>query len=343
MSATPARGASAPVESYAVSRLAESGELVAAAAAARSLLEAGHDALRLRTYVWLGSFADEGFAALPEAFLEAARHVAAPAFTADAPARVSERALTWMFRTLGTKLAFHRASADVTWRRWLATPADTLEQTLAALSELHAALEAAAAGTTCLGVVAGFERVLRDEIAPRLAQDEPCRGEPRAPEPSRAPAADDGADDEEEAATATAEEAAAEHELAPEESAAVADFDVPDLSEARLEERHAGDLVPPSEHGSPLLLELAHRLAAFAELTATQRFEKAGVLARTLESEIASFDPGRYFPELFAPYYRALHRHRDELAPYLEPARTAPEHALEQCCRLDFEAFVADE
>lgn len=345
MSTPGARGAAVPVESYAVSRLAEGGDIEGAARAARALLESGHDDFRLRTYVWLGAFADEGFAALEAAFLAGAGQMADAKCPTRGASAVRERALTWMFRALGTKVAFHRARGDATWRRWMATSAETLERVLVALTMLRAALEATVVGQACSEVAAAFELTLREEIAPRLVPASAAAELISQPSEAATEASETDASETDASETDTSETDTSEtepHQDASLESSESAAGETRCSSEGR--ENAQGELADgDARQGWPLLGALARKLEAFGALAGTARFEKAGTLAREIEAELAGFDPVRYFPALFAPYYRALHRHRAELAPHLEPPRTAAEHALARFCRLDFEAFVADD
>lgn len=90
-------------------------------------------------------------------------------------------------------------------------------------------------------------------------------------------------------------------------------------------------------------LTLEERLTAFAALVARGDHERAAVVAEAVMAEIDAFDPRKYFPDLFAPFYGNMSRDIAKVAPYLERQPSPRAEMLRQLLRIDLERFMEAE
>jgi hypothetical protein len=90
-------------------------------------------------------------------------------------------------------------------------------------------------------------------------------------------------------------------------------------------------------------LTLEERLSAFAVLAARGDHERAAVVAEAVLAEIDAFDPRKYFPDLFAPFYGNMSRDIAKVAPYLERQPSPRAEMLRQLLRIDLARFMEGE
>ncbi|RME73466.1 MAG: hypothetical protein D6776_07020 [Planctomycetota bacterium] len=286
----------------------------AAEATAAVLRERRYD-IRLIGYFLYGVFLEQGTAAIAPIF-ETLGSLLTDSWEQIGPERKKERhaqnGLLWFLTRLHAQLQHEQDRDTEQWRRWVeqtsVEQAEAIGERIEALRRvLGETIEAPKVLELLpkLGTWArGFHRLVYDEAERREA----AAAEPEPePEPEVAPAASSG-------------------DAAPAAAAAGAAV-VPGAS-------------GPQVAGSVLLQELIAKLAAFERLVDAGAFERAAVVAADVNERIESFDPRRYFPALFATYYRKLSEHVDELEPHLEDRDTLRWQAMDQHYRVDLDAFA---
>ncbi|HVK66921.1 MAG TPA: hypothetical protein VM694_20690, partial [Polyangium sp.] len=127
-------------------RLAQGGELRAAAERASLSIEAGATDARLIAAFLLGVFAERGPVVLPD-ILATTRFALEGGFRALRPfqrkARVADSAWTLLFRGIRASIDFHETKRDATWKTWAATiPRDLTAKTVAEAEALTKAITA---------------------------------------------------------------------------------------------------------------------------------------------------------------------------------------------------------
>jgi hypothetical protein len=71
-------------------------------------------------------------------------------------------------------------------------------------------------------------------------------------------------------------------------------------------------------------------------------YAKAAIVANDIRYTLEHFDPVTYLPQLFAEYFKALHRAITDIAPFWQKNDTPTWHALEQVYRTDLDAFLEE-
>ena len=99
-------------------------------------------------------------------------------------------------------------------------------------------------------------------------------------------------------------------------------------------ETHFGDVM------SPELASLLGKLKAFETLVATQRFERAAMVADDIQSCVQNFDPRKYFPALFAPFYSGLADNFEQISAFWARRESGEWEVLRQLYEVDLDNFV---
>ncbi len=338
---------------YQVCSLADQGDIDEAGQRAQRLLASGAYDYQLVT-VWLAyRFSREGLAVLAD-LLDAARIQVALELERLKPeadvdrGRAIATALCWLTTDIERRASFGSRERGETWRRWVAQ----LEEEPGIAERVEHALELLA-GTVDPLIDAG-EAVLRDELKRFERRFRETFGGVAADivkrQARRAAEATHPADDE-----ATGEQSPADDTAsAATELEARVDGDEPDAPEdepqeweqphhsmmrqlASTAERAQQDTIPCSEP----LAQLRRKLTVFEQLAANGAWEGAAIVHRRIESELASFDPLRYLPDVFSGYLAVLHQAGEELEPYIHEAGDLRSQALERLYVSDPDGFLA--
>ena len=140
---------------------------------------------------------------------------------------------------------------------------------------------------------------------------------------------------------ATTEERTSENTPTPVAGAADVSTTAPAVADGKRAAAPASDSRPGAivvEGGAALGL-LLRKLHLFEQLVAKNQTLKAAVIAADLDQLLSAFDPIVFFPKLFVPYFRAMTRHADSLAPVM--ADLMPGHrSLVQLYHADLDAFA---
>jgi hypothetical protein len=95
--------------------------------------------------------------------------------------------------------------------------------------------------------------------------------------------------------------------------------------------------------GSAHLVELCNKLKAFELLIERQEFQKAALVSDDILSTLESFDPRRFFPELFATFGGLLNKHVKNIQEHWESKDSTEWKTLAQFYQVDLERFVRPE
>jgi hypothetical protein len=95
--------------------------------------------------------------------------------------------------------------------------------------------------------------------------------------------------------------------------------------------------------GSAHLVELCNKLKAFELLIERQEFQKAALVSDDILSTLESFDPRRFFPELFATFGGLLNKHVKNIQEHWESTDSTEWKTLAQFYQVDLERFVRPE
>lgn len=304
-------------------RLAQGGELRAAAERAALLIEDGATDARLVAAFLLGVFAERGPSALPE-ILAITRLSLAEGFRALRPvqrkARVADSAFTLLFRGIRASIDFHEAKRDATWKTWAATiphdlPARTAAEAEAALGALTAAIESPLCVRELAALRARTESVFQ-RMPPPPPSPPPAPAEPLPEAPALAPI--------------------------EEEAAAPPEAEEPPASESLYDSEKPAPSAPPVRtiEVSAALEQFIRKLEAFEQLVQRGEMGKAAIVAQDVRRVVERFDPRLYLPALLAPHFRLLSSHIGDIAPHWEAEGGPAWQALEQLYRVDLDAFV---
>lgn len=115
------------------------------------------------------------------------------------------------------------------------------------------------------------------------------------------------------------------------------------MSEATVEPAQAPEKSAESPIGgtkSPELASLLKKLEAFNALVAKQRFERAAMVADDIQSSVENFDPRKYFPALFAPFYTGLSENFEQISAFWARRESGEWQVLQQLYEVDLDNFV---
>ena len=221
-----------------------------------------------------------------------------------------DKRLSWLFRTIAENLRCHGTAQELgrDWPRGLSE---------ASFGALHAKVDAL--------------RALLEQLALRDAQTAlaMCWIELERL-PRRAPV------EERPAVSPEPVQAAA-----PQPTAAM-----PAPSEAAVVPTDLERLTPPervvSLVASSEFLVLCSKLSGFRRLVERRDFKRAAVVADDLTALIASFDPVRFFPQLFLGFTQQLSAHMDQIAPCMQERDSFEWNVLRQLYRAAPGAFAGE-
>jgi hypothetical protein len=92
--------------------------------------------------------------------------------------------------------------------------------------------------------------------------------------------------------------------------------------------------------GSAQFVELCNKLKAFELLVQRKEFAKAALVSDDILAALDSFDPRRYFPELFANFGSLLNKHVADIQEHWDRKDTTEWKMLSQFYQVDLESFV---
>jgi hypothetical protein len=304
----------ADAEFQAICDLANANKLAEAAARIEPLIARGVYDLRLVAILFVHAFANGGWVAL-ERVLQAILALLGPNLAAFGPfdrrdAQLDRR-LAWTFEKMSDLFAYHSGKNDATFVGWDegATP-----------EVFTRAIESGRALSALLGERSYIEAGQRFGAVSRMLAEraEVIRGvRARSNESSQAPVP---------AASGEAEP----QPVAPTRASPVSNSGLRGRGTATLEV-------------TDRFLDLEARLAAFSTLAERGDFERAAVAAEEVLAELADFDPRRYFPDVFAKFYRHMSRDVEKLTPYLNHTDSPRHEMLRQFFRIDLAKFVEEE
>ncbi|MDI1483057.1 type VI secretion system protein IglI family protein [Polyangium sp. y55x31] len=302
-------------------RLAQGGELRAAAERASLSIEAGATDARLVAAFLLGVFAERGPMALPE-ILATTRFALEGGFRALRPfqrkARVADSAWTLLFRGIRASIDFHETKRDATWKTWATTiPRDLLTKTAAEAEALAKAITAAIESP----------QSVRELSALRARSESVFQRVPPPPPPPPPP---------------PAEVTPAEPEPIEEQALDEPEENAPSDPEPVFESEKPHPSAPPARtiEVSAALEQFIRKLEAFELLVSRGEMGKAAIVAQDVRRVVDRFDPRVYLPALLAPHFRLLSSHIGDIAPHWEAEGGPAWQALEQLYQVDLDAFV---
>ena len=158
--------------------LADRGDYLSAAEQAAELLRADACDVRLVAIYLMGSFVERGITALPDLLGCVDRLLGEGGDAQDAegstraPSRHVDSAMSWLFRALADRVAFHTTRRDETWNAWLVEVTPEQIQEMATRCETISAKSPGAAGT--LHKVARWARDKLGPAAARVTKPEPA-------------------------------------------------------------------------------------------------------------------------------------------------------------------------
>lgn len=317
-----------------MSALASAGDYAAAAEKAAKCIEGGVTDIRVFGHFWLGVFLERG----PEGIspmLSSAKSALDPHFDILCPEvrrdKVTDAALSLLFRTMVARIDFHEAARDATLKNWLSKSSPELAAAAReAAKELRTAIEKVVVKSRSVEQLSELENRIESVFGRAPAPSAPASA-PSAPAPSaETPASTDESD--------------------------VPDLGPPSAEEPEQPDDFADEIHPfsPGSSGtgerlaarsieiSPALDAFLKKIDAFEALIERGDMSRASVVAADIRDAIETFDPRVYLPKLLAPYFRLLALHIDDIASSWEAMGSPAWRALEQYYKVDPEAFVGD-
>jgi hypothetical protein len=320
-----------------VSQLAHRGEVLEAARQAEALLADRVYDMRIIGYFLFGVFLERGINYLPD-LLRRVRDLLGDDFSALGPnrkkMRVVDAVLLWLFQSIDARIRFHAEFRDETWQAWLAASKPSLSMSISdAAAEVQIAANARLDDPQCIAALARVQRWASSDLGRALTRQ------------SRP------------AAATTSWHSEPSVELAPEESGAAPIGPVaPHAARStRTTLVGTGQAASPSRApsiealgeatgevvgGSPAMAALQAKMRNFEILVGRGDHAKAAIVANDIRHSIEHFDPVVYLPQLFADYFKALHRAMAEITPHWKNSDSPSWHALEQLYRIDPDAFL---
>lgn len=313
-----------------VSQLAHRGEVLEAARQAEALLADRVYDMRIIGYFLFGVFLERGIGYLPD-LLRRVRDLLGDDFAALGPnrkkMRVVDAVLLWLFQSVDARIRFHAEFRDETWQAWLASNKPSLSMAISdAAAEVQIAANARLDDPQCLAALARVQRWASSELNRAFNSKQGSRSSSqgwRAGEPSV--------------------------ELAVEESGAapIAPVAPPVTRSSRTTLVGTGQSAAQARASSgeswgssPAMAALVAKMRTFELLISRGEHAKAAIVAHDIRHAIEHFDPVAYLPQLFADYFKALHRAIADIAPHWQASGSPSWHALEQLYRTDPDAFL---
>lgn len=310
-----------------VSQLAHRGEVLEAARQAEALLADRVYDMRIIGYFLFGVFLERGLGYLPD-LLRRLRDLLGDDFSALGPnrkkMRVVDAVLLWLFQSIDARIRFHAEFRDETWQAWLAASKPSLSMSISdAAAEVQIAANARLDDPQCLAALARVQRWASSDLGRALSR----QGRPTAGWQSSEPSV----------------------ELAPEESGAAPISPVAPHAARSTRTTLVGTGQAPAQSrtaasesagSSPAMAALLAKMRTFETLIGRGDHAKAAIVANDIRQIIDNFDPVVYLPQLFAEYFKVLHRAIADIAPHWQASGSPSWHALEQLYRTDPDAFL---
>jgi hypothetical protein len=310
-----------------VSQLAHRGEVLEAARQAEALLADRVYDMRIIGYFLFGVFLERGIVYLPDV-LRRVRDLLGDDFSALGPnrkkMRVVDAVLLWLFQSIDARIRFHAEFRDETWQSWLASSKPSLSMSISdAAAEVQIAANARLDDPQCIAALARVQRWASSDLGRALSR----QGRPTAAWQSGEPSVELAADESGAAPISPVAPAAARSTRTT----------LVGTGQAASQSR-----TPPSEPlgSSPAMAALLAKMRTFEILIGRGDHAKAAIVASDIRHSIEHFDPVVYLPQLFADYFKALHRAIAEIAPHWQASGSPSWHALEQLYRTDPDAFL---
>jgi hypothetical protein len=221
-------------------------------------------------------------------------------------------ALNWLFQTLVRQLTGHEKLKDAHYQRWTDEGGtEGFTTAVEAARPLLEAVEARFATGKCLDKLRSLDSWLREqESALRGARERQAY---------------------EEAARAAVEAAAAQVAAA---SAAEGPAAANEAAPAR-----APNGTINIEVAGPFGL-LIRKLKLFEELVTRGDMLRAAVVARDVDQLVAQFDPIRFIPQVFVPFFRLMSQNMEQLEPAMSQLEAPTFRPLVQLYHADLDAFA---
>ena len=284
----------------AITSLATSGKLGAAAEQIEALLAEKIYDIRLLVIYFFAAFREGGTAEL-STVLAAAGHLLDESYDAVGPTKRKEdnfdRRLGWLFEEISDALEYHEQKRTPQWEAWSAAlTGDVLAEAIAQADRVGDKVGARGLSTASRGFAQ-----LRSWLYSHRAPPAPVV------EPPLAPASLKGR-------TSVHPEAVP---LTPDASRLLLELTV-----------------------SHRFLELRDKLRAFEVLIEKKEFRKAALVADDVQQIVEHFDPRTYFPEVFAGFSARLSKNIASLAEHWEERDTVAWKAMGQFYQVDLDGFV---
>lgn len=313
-----------------VSQLAHRGEVLEAARQAEALLADRVYDMRIIGYFLFGVFLERGIGYLPD-LLRRVRDLLGDDFSALGPnrkkMRVVDAVLLWLFQSIDARIRFHAEFRDETWQGWLAASKPSLSMSISdAAAEVQIAANARLDDPQCIAALARVQRWASSDLGRALTRQGRPTPAPVSPWQSETSV-----------------------ELSPEESGATPISPVAPHAARSTRTTLVGtgqaasqSRAPASEPvgSSPAMAALQAKMRTFETLVGRGDHAKAAIVANDIRHSIEHFDPVVYLPQVFADYFKALHRAMAEIAPHWQDNDSPSWHALEQLYRIDPDAFL---
>lgn len=291
-----------------INDLAEKREFEQAAAEVHALLDEKIYDIRLMAFYLFQVFLDEGVNGAGmvvggvESLLDRNWDALGPEKNRE---KYVEKSLTWLFGRIADTLEYHKKKNDARYRAWRdAVDPVAMDVALEAAQQLVKKL----VPPTYPHAGEGLGRVLREL---RAARETAIVSQPPPPPE--------------------------EVDTAPE---------VPTLPPSRSRAKDIAALTATTEtvelRVSPHFIELCLKLRAFETLIEKRNFEKAAMVSDDLMGLLDSFDPRKYFPELFATFSNLLSSNVSALSPHWDRRETLEFKTLQQFYRVDLKSFVGE-
>jgi hypothetical protein len=319
-----------------VSQLAHRGEVLEAARQAEALLADRVYDMRIIGYFLFGVFLERGINYLPD-LLRRVRDLLGDDFSALGPnrkkMRVVDAVLLWLFQSIDARIRFHAEFRDETWQGWLAASKPSLSMSISdAAAEVQIAANARLDDPQCIAALARVQRWASSDLGRALTRQAPGPG-PAQGRPAASWHSEPSVELAPEESGATPIGPVAPHAARSTRTTLVGTGQAASQSRAHVQ---AGEPVG----GSPAMAALQAKMRTFEILVGRGDHAKAAIVASDIRHTIEHFDPVVYLPQLFADYFKALHRAIAEIAPHWQDSDSPSWHALELLYRTDPDAFL---
>ena len=325
-----------------VSQLAHRGEVLEAARQAEALLADRVYDMRIIGYFLFGVFLERGINYLPD-LLRRVRDLLGDDFSALGPnrkkMRVVDAVLLWLFQSIDARIRFHAEFRDETWQGWLAASKPSLSMSISdAAAEVQIAANARLDDPQCIAALARVQRWASSDLGRALSRQGMGPGPGPGPGPGRSAASWQSEPSVELAAEESG--AAPIGPVAPHAARSTRTTLVGTGQAASQSRTPSMEAMGSPVGGSPAMAALQAKMRTFEILVGRGDHAKAAIVASDIRQSIEHFDPVVYFPQLFAGYFKALHRAIAEIERHWQDSGSPSWHALERLYRTDPDGFL---